>query len=44
MPDLMQIAGGAAYSRFCDNTLWLENHENKTSTVLNHLRVDRRKS
>jgi DNA primase len=34
MPDLMLISGGAAYSRFCDNTLWLDIHESKTSTVL----------
>jgi hypothetical protein len=33
MPDLMQISGGAAYSRFCDNAIWLENHEAKTSTT-----------
>jgi hypothetical protein len=33
-PELMQIAGGAAYSRFCDNALWLENHESKASTIL----------
>jgi hypothetical protein len=34
MPDLMQISGGAAYSRFCDNAIWLENHDDKPSTIL----------
>lgn len=33
MPDLAQIAGGAAYGRFADNAIWLENHEPKTSSV-----------
>lgn len=33
MPDLAQIAGGAAYGRFADNVIWLENHEPKTSSV-----------
>lgn len=33
MPDLAQIAGGAAYGRFADNAIWLENHEAKTSSV-----------
>ena len=33
-PDLMQLAGGAAYSRFCDNVVWLENHEAKQSTTV----------
>jgi 5S rRNA maturation endonuclease (ribonuclease M5)/KaiC/GvpD/RAD55 family RecA-like ATPase len=32
-PDLNAIAGGAAYSRFADNILWLENHEPKRSDV-----------
>lgn len=33
MPDLSQIAGGSAYSRFADNAVWLEHHEPKTSTI-----------
>ena len=33
MPDLAQIAGGAAYGRFADNAVWLENHETKISSV-----------
>ena len=33
MPDLAQIAGGAAYGRFADNAIWLEIHEPKQSRV-----------
>lgn len=33
LPDLTQIAGGAAYGRFADNAVWLEHHEPKTSQV-----------
>ena len=32
-PDLTQLAGGAAYSRFAQSILWLETHEPKTSMV-----------
>ena len=32
-PDLTQLAGGAAYSRFTQTILWLETHEPKTSRV-----------
>lgn len=33
LPDLSMIAGGAAYSRFADNAVWLESHDSKTSRV-----------
>jgi len=32
-PDLSLIAGGAAYSRFADNAVWLESHEPKKSYI-----------
>lgn len=32
-PDLSLIAGGAAYSRFADNAIWLESHDPKKSSV-----------
>lgn len=32
-PDMSQIAGGAAYNRFCQTILWLEMHDEKTSQV-----------
>lgn len=33
MPDLAMISGGAAYSRFSDNAIWLESHDSKTSMI-----------
>jgi len=32
-PDVTQLAGGAAYSRFAQTVLWLESHADKTSKV-----------
>ena len=32
-PDITQLAGGAAYSRFAQTILWLESHADKTSQV-----------
>jgi len=32
-PSLESLAGGAAYGRFCQSAIWLENHEPKTSLV-----------
>lgn len=32
-PDMNQLAGGAAYSRFSQSILWLETHEPKTSRI-----------
>ncbi|MBL7186282.1 MAG: AAA family ATPase [Phycisphaerae bacterium] len=32
-PDVTQLAGGAAYSRFAQTILWLESHPEKTSQV-----------
>ena len=32
-PDMTQLAGGAAYSRFAQTILWLESHVEKTSKV-----------
>ena len=32
-PDMTQLAGGAAYSRFAQAILWLESHTDKTSKV-----------
>jgi 5S rRNA maturation endonuclease (ribonuclease M5) len=33
IPDLSLIAGGAAYSRFADNAIWLDSHEPKYSRI-----------
>jgi hypothetical protein len=33
MPDLSLIAGGASYSRFADNAIWLESHDPKKSLI-----------
>lgn len=33
LPDVGQLAGGAAYSRFCQTILWLESHNEKTNQV-----------
>jgi hypothetical protein len=33
MPDITQLAGGAAYARFAQTVLWLESHEPKHSSV-----------
>ena len=32
-PDMTQLAGGAAYQRFAQTIVWLENHDMKTSQV-----------
>jgi hypothetical protein len=32
-PDVTQLAGGAAYSRFAQTILWLESHSDKTSKI-----------
>ncbi len=32
-PDVAQLAGGAAYSRFAQTILWLKSHPDKTSQV-----------
>ncbi|MHC4071462.1 MAG: AAA family ATPase [Planctomycetota bacterium] len=32
-PDVTQLAGGAAYSRFAQTILWLESHPEKTSKI-----------
>ena len=33
-PDLNQLAGGAAYGRFCQSAFWLEAHEPKKSKLM----------
>jgi len=33
LPDLAQLSGGAAYSRFTDTILWLESHDAKSNKV-----------
>jgi len=32
-PDLATVAGSAAYTRFADNVIWLENHDYKQSSI-----------
>ncbi|MDO8302020.1 MAG: hypothetical protein Q7T18_02150, partial [Sedimentisphaerales bacterium] len=33
LPDLALISGGKAYGCFCDNAVWIENHNRKKSTI-----------
>ena len=33
LPDMAQVAGGAAYTRFSDTILWLESHTSKTNKI-----------
>ena len=40
LPDMSQLSGGAAFSRFTQTILWLEYHEDKTSSVKTCCGVD----